>query len=36
LIVLSKTHAWGQKLSARGTKPEQTPTHALCFVFARQ
>jgi hypothetical protein len=29
LIVLSKTHAWGQKSSVRGTKPGRTPTHAL-------
>jgi hypothetical protein len=31
LIVLSKTHAWGQKCPDEGTKPGQAPTHALCI-----
>jgi hypothetical protein len=30
LIVLSKTHAWGQ-LRRRGTKPACAPIHALCI-----
>jgi hypothetical protein len=34
LIVLSKTHAWGQKVLAGRTKDRVAPTHALRFVFA--
>jgi len=34
LIVLSKTHAWGQKMLAGRTKDRFAPTHALQFVFA--
>lgn len=34
LIVLSKTHAWGQKVPPGRTKDRLAPTHALQFVFA--
>jgi hypothetical protein len=34
LIVLSKTHAWGQKVLTGRTKDRFAPTHALRFVFA--
>ena len=34
LIVLSKTHAWGQKVLPGRTKDRFAPTHALQFVFA--
>ena len=34
LIVLSKTHAWGQKMPPGRTKDRLAPTHALRFVFA--
>src|SRR4051812_26135191 len=34
LIVLSKTHAWGQKVPPGRTKDRLAPTHALRFVFA--
>ena len=34
LIVLSKTHAWGQKMPPGRTKDRLAPTHALQFVFA--
>src|SRR3954453_21767626 len=35
LIVLSKTHAWGQKVFFRGTNPGRTPTHAALICLCQ-